>query len=215
MAVMRKEFRTELRARSGVLTACLFGFTTVVALAYATFSKTLSGTIAGGLLFVGLLFASVLSMPRTFLVEEEQGTGDMLRLLARPHAVFWGKALFNFAQMLVVSFVLAGLFVLLMRVPVTVSWLLVVSLIGSSASLAAGVTLSGALVAQAANRAALAAAVALPLLLPMAALAVAGFRVALGDGVLEGGISAGIGLICYGVVSFAIGPYLFAAVWKS
>jgi heme exporter protein B len=212
---MRKEFQTELRARTGVLTAVLFGFTTVVALAYATFSKTLSGTISAGLLFVGLLFSAILSMPRTFLVEEEQGTGDLLRLLARPHAVFWGKALFNLAQMLVTSLVLAALFVLLMRVPVTVPWLLGVSLFGSAASLAAGVTLSGALVAQAANRAALAAAVALPLLLPMAALAVAGLRVALGDGQMAGGVSAGIGLICYGVASFAIGPYLFAAVWKS
>lgn len=215
IAIMRKEFQSELRARTGVLTAVLFGFTTVVALAYATFTKILSGTIAAGLLFVGFLFAAILSLPRTFLVEEEQGTGDLLRLMARPHAVFWGKALFNFVQMLAICTILTGMFILLLKQPVTVPWLLAVCLVGSAASLAAGVTLSGALVAQAANRTALAAAVALPLLLPLAAMAVAGLRVALGDGQLAGGVSAGLGLVCYGIASFAVGPYLFAAVWKS
>jgi len=214
-AVFRKELRSELRGKSGIMTAGLFSLGTVVAVAFASFSKSLSGTYAAGLYWVALLFAAVLTMPRTFLVEEEQGTGDLLRLMARPHAVFWGKALFNFAQMLLTSAVLAWMFVLLVRVPVHVPWLLGVCLIGSSATLAAGVTLSGALVAQAANRAALAAAVALPLLLPLVALGVSGVRVALGDGQIAGGVGAGLGLVCYGIASFAIGPYLFAAVWKS
>jgi len=198
-----------------MMTALLFGFTTVVALAYATLSKILSGTTAAGLLFVGLLFAATLSMPRSFLIEEEQGTGDMLRLIARPHSVFWGKSLFNFAQMLVTGILFTGLSIFLMRIEVPHPGLLAASLFGTSATLAGGVTLTGSLVAQAANRSALASAVSLPLLLPLALLAVSGFRVAFGDGEYLGGVSAGYGLICYGVACFAVGPYLFAAVWKS
>jgi len=40
------------------------------------------------LISVALLFAAIVALPRTVLVEEEQGTGDLLRLLAKPEDVF-------------------------------------------------------------------------------------------------------------------------------
>ena len=55
----------------------------------------------------------------------------------------------------------------------------------------------------------------IPLLLPLIALGVAGMRVALGEGELRGGEEAAFGLLCYGVATLAIGPPLFAAVWKN
>jgi heme exporter protein B len=215
LAVLDKELRTELRARAGLMTAMLFSVSTVVAIAFATFGHRLSGSVGAGLLWVSLLFASLVALPRTFLAEEEQGTANLLRLMARPHAVFWGKAVFNLLQMLLTSAFLAVLFVLLAQVEVARPWLLVGGLAASSAALAGVVTLSGALVAQAVNRGALVGAVALPLLVPLVALGVAALRVALGEGLYSGGINALIGLVGYAVASFAIGPYLFAAIWKS
>ena len=214
-AVFLKELRTELRTKSGLMTAGLFSVVAVVAVSFAAAGGGLPGNLAAGLLWVTLLFASAVSLPRAFVVEDEQGTGDLLRLLARPHAVFWGKALFNLVQMVATGLILAVFFSVLTGTPMTHIGLFLVSLCAGCCALAGTVTLCGALVAQAANRWTLAGAVSLPLLLPMVALGVAATRVAFGVGAFQGGVTGCIGLSCYAVATIAAGPYLFAAVWKS
>lgn len=214
-AILRKEIASEIRTKSGLATVGLFSLAAVVAIAFSAFNIVLGGSLAAGLLWVTLLFTAAVALPRAFVTEEEQGTGDLLRLLARPEAVFWGKALYNLLLMLATAAVLSILFFTLVGKGVDIPWLYAVCLIGSCASLAGTVTLCGALVAQASGRGALAGAISIPLLLPLVALGVAGMRVALGEGVLKGGEEAALGLVCYGVATLAIGPALFAAVWKS
>lgn len=214
-AVLVKELRTELRTKSGLLTAGLFSIVAVVAVAFAAAGQKMAGDLPAGMLWVTLLFASAVSLPRAFVVEDEQGTGDLLRLMARPHAVFWGKALFNLLQMLATALVLALFFAVLTNTAISYLGLYLLGLVAGSAALAGTVTLCGALVAQAANRWTLAGAVSLPLLLPMVALGVSSTRVAFGVGTLEGGVTGCVGLACYAVATFAAGPYLFAAVWKN
>ncbi|HVT12148.1 MAG TPA: heme exporter protein CcmB [Fimbriimonadaceae bacterium] len=214
-AIFRKEIQSELRSKSGLLTSGLFGIVSVVAIAFATLSVKITPTMAAGLFWITLLFSSMISLPRAFTVEEELGTGDLLRLMARPHAVFWGKVLFNLVLLVVTALLLSTLFVLLTQIHIVDPILFALGLLGGVLSLAGGVTLSGALVAQAANRAALAAAVALPLLVPLTAVGVATLRVAFGDTGGTSGYLDALGLVCYGVISVAIGPYLYAVVWKS
>jgi len=217
LAVLRKEIQSEIRGKSGLLNSLLFSVVTVVTVSLSTFGHAISATFGAGMIWVALLFASAVALPRSFTLEEEQGTGDLLRLIARPHAVFWGKALYNLILILIVALVLGGLFLTLVTIkgdkPV-VPWLFAVSLLGAGCALAGAVTLCGALVAQAANRSTLAGTISLPLLLPVLFLGVNGTRAGLGDGVLETGLTATVGLLCYGVASLAIGPYLFAEVWK-
>jgi len=214
-AVFRKEWLNELRTRSGLISSLLFSVVAVVAIALAAFGRTPDPTVAAGLLWVTLVFSSVLALPRSFIVEEETGTADLLRLVARPHAVFWGKALFNLLQMLVTAALLSTLFLLLTSLPVTQSELLIASLFGGCAALAFAVTLCGALVAQAANRAALAGAIGVPLLLPLVLIAIGATRVSFGAGTMEGGLTSAIGLYGYALLMGSATPFLFAAVWKT
>lgn len=214
LSVLRKEFVSEMRQKSGLLTAGLFAVVSVVAVAFASFGNKLTAGFASGLIWVTVLFTAVVAIPRVFLLEEEQGTGDMLRLSARPHAVFWGKGLFAFAQLLAGAAVTSLLFFILTSVPLYGVGIYVVGLTGGCAALAGAVTLCGALVAQAANRAVLAGAIALPLLLPLIALGVAGMRTALEPDGAQGGVEAVLGLWSYAAAVWAIGPHLFAAVWK-
>ena len=171
--------------------------------------------MAAGLIWVAVLFATIVSLPRIFLVEEEVGTMDILRLTARPHAVYWGKALFSLVQAVLVSLLLSAMFLAFVSQKIQYPLLLVLSLVGGSACLASAVTLCGALVAQAANRSALAAAISAPLLLPVITMAVSATRVALGDGRPADGLAATIGLFGYAVASLVLGPWFFAFVWKS
>jgi heme exporter protein B len=214
-AVFMKEIQSEIRSKSGLLTSGLFSLVSVIAIAFSTMSVKVTPTTAAGLYWITLLFSSMISLPRAFTIEEELGTGDLLRLVARPHAVFWGKVLFNLILVILTAALLGTLFFVLANVSIARPGLFVLSMMGAVLALAGGVTLSGALVAQASNRAALAGAIALPLLVPLTAIGVAALRVAFGDSGEAAGFQAAIGLLCYGTASFAIGPYLYAAVWKN
>jgi len=214
-AVFRKEWLNELRTRSGLVSSFLFSVVAVVAVALATFGQTPDPTVAAGLLWVTLLFSAILALPRSFIGEEETGTADLLRLIARPHAVFWGKSLFNLLQMLITALILSTLFLMLTDLRVKEPTLLIGAVIGGCAALALAVTLCGALVAQAANRAALAGAIGLPLLLPLMLIAIGATRVPFGAGSVDGGMQSMFGLYCYALLVGSIAPFLFAAVWKS
>ncbi|HZH97801.1 MAG TPA: heme exporter protein CcmB, partial [Fimbriimonadaceae bacterium] len=208
LAVLRKELVSELRSRAGVLTAGLFSAVSVFAVSMAAFGERLTGSLAAGLLWVTLLFASIVALPRTFVSEQETGTLTLLRLVARPETVFWGKALFNVGQMLLTSLFLSILFLMLLGLEIQIPGLYLLSMVGGSVALAGTVTLCGALVAQAANRSALVGAIALPPLLPLLAMGVGSARVALGEGGLTGGYLSALGLLFYGVAVFAAGPLL-------
>ena len=226
LAVLRKEAATEWRTKTGLMTGGLFGLSTVAALAFAFYNKNPNRLdaqfgdhpmkdVCASLIWTILLFSSVLSLPRAFLAEEENGTADLLRLMARPHAVFWGKMLFNLLQTWVGGLALGGLFVGAVRLEVPHVGLFAACLLGGGAAIAGAVTLCGAIVAQAANRSALAGAVAIPLLLPLLQWGVTGLRAALGVERYGYGVNAAMGMGCYAVAAILIGPYLYAAVWKS
>jgi heme exporter protein B len=221
LAVFAKEWREEARSRVGWFTAGLFALVSVVAAAFVFFGRDVNrpdsgfGEIIAGLLWITLLFSALLSLPRTFLAEEESGTADLLRRWARPHAVYWGKALYGLALCQVLGVAICGLYVMLLGVIVRDLPLLMISLFLGSACLAGTVTLCSALAARAENRAALAAAIAAPLLLPLMQAAVSVTRVAFGSGLVEGAWFAALALAGMAAATLAIGPYLYAAIWKS
>jgi heme exporter protein B len=214
LAVLRKEFRSEIRSPHGLLTGGLFSLLAVVSIMFAAYNMRLTPTMAAGLLWVIFLFAGVAALPRSFIAEEENGTGDLLRVTANPHSVFWGKALFNAALTLATACVLTFLFVVVMNLSVAHLDLMVAGLVGGALALSGAVTLCGALAARAASRQALAGAIALPLVIPVAVWGVTSLRVALGEPGYDAGRAAAIGLIAYGIVSNAVGPFIYAVLWK-
>jgi heme exporter protein B len=169
--------------------------------------------LAAGMFWVALLFAAIVGVARTFVIEEEQGTGDLLRLWADPHSVFWGKTLFNLALILVVALVVLPLFILFVGVSVTQPGLLVAALAAGTAALATAIGLCGALVSRSKSRAALAGVISVPVLLPVVLIGVGALRVAFGDAG-SGGWTAVAGLAGLATAFAAAGPYLYAAVWK-
>lgn len=212
-AVVAKELKTELRNKSATYTAFMLSAVTVFTLAFASYGRQLGPDAASGMLWAALLFAGVGTLTRAFVAEEEQGTGDLLRMWARPHAVYWGKALFAFGEMAVTAALVAVLFLTLTGVGVADLALLSLTLLGGSAAMAGLVTLVSALIARGNNRGTLAGVVALPLLIPLVALGVTGGRAALdGLSVSSGWASCG-GVWLYTLLVLAGAPYQFAAVW--
>jgi len=214
LAIAKKEFQAELRNPSSSFTAIMLTVSTVFTLAFAFSGRKLDGEGAAGMLWASLLFAGVGTLARAFIAEEEQGTGDLLRLWARPHSVFWGKVLFATVQMLVTSVMVCVLFMMLAGLSADQPVLLAFGLIAGSLSLAATVTVVSAIIAQGSNRNTLGGVVALPLLLPLIAMGVLAGRTGIAGTAIFQGQMAIIGIFCYAVLVLAIAPHLFASIWR-
>lgn len=211
--MVRKEALVELRGRHGLYTSLLFAIMTTTAMGVASARSSLSPSMAAGMFWVALLFAGITGLARTFVLEEEQGTGDLLRLWSAPEPVFLGKLIYNFLLLLAVSAVVAPLFVLFTGIEIEKLGLMAIALLAGCAALASGVSLCGALVARSKSRGALAGVISIPVLLPVVLIGVGATRIAFGDPGTSGLISV-FGLAGLAISFAASGPLLYAAVWK-
>ena len=175
-AILCKECLSEWRTRYGLNSALLFSVTTLSAVSFAVGRLTGRPDVLAALLWIVLLFAALVSLSHAFVREVEGRTLTLLRLVASPTAIAFGKLLFNLLFLLVLEAVAVPLFLVLMGGPPP-RWgpFLTLLLLGSLA-LAGCSTLVGAIIAQTRGRGALFAGVSFPLLLPMLAVAVSGTR---------------------------------------
>lgn len=213
-AVFRKEWLSESRSMSGITTTALICFVSIVILNSITYTTKINAVVAAGLYWMILTFSAAIALPRTFLNEEEQKTADFWRIFATPEAVFWGKALFNIAQMLIATTFMTAMFLIMLPVKLDQPLLFVLNAISGAVAIASTVTLAGAIAAPANNRAALSTAISVPLLVFLINLGVTGTATALGEG-LSGGERGVIGMIAYSVAATLLGPVVYSKIWRS
>lgn len=214
-AIVGKELRTELRSKHGLFTAGLFGVLTVVTIVLSSVAEKPTPSLAAAMLVVALVFSSVVTLPRTMIAEDEQGTFALLQLLAEPSAAYFGKLLANTMQMLVSCALLVFLYVAMADIAVERPLFFVLGLFLLSLALSGGTTFCAALALGAANRWLLAGVLAVPLLVPVVFLGVVDVRCGLGAGFVESGTEALVALGGYCLVVFSSGPRLVAAVWRN
>ena len=168
--------RSEWRTRYGLNAALLFAVTTLAAVSFAIGRLGNRTDLMAALLWIVLLFASLASLGHAFVREVEGRTMTLLRLVASPTAIGFGKLLFNLVFLATLEVITVPLFLLLMGGPPP-RWVPFLGLLVlGSIALASATTLVGALIAQTRGRGALLAGASLPLLLPMLAAAVSGTR---------------------------------------
>lgn len=214
-AVLGKDWRTELRARHAVATLVLFAVTTLVVASLAL--GPLGGTpaersnVAAALLWILMLFAAAAGLPRAFVHEEEAHTAAALRLAARPSAVFAGKLAWVASLLAVLEAVATPLAIALFDLEVASPLALAGALAAGGLGLAAATTVLAAIVAQGRGATTLFAALAFPLLVPLAVLAVAATRAALGGG---GSGDLLVQLLLYDGSVVVAGFLLFPVIWN-
>ena len=217
-AVLGKEFVGEIRSRTGIVTGGLFSFATIVTVATALFNKDANQAelrdVCASQIWTIILFAAILTLPRTFLSEEEQGTSDILRLSARPHAIFWGKAIFNLAQMSVLCFIVGILYVGLTGLRAPHVLMFAGTLLAGGAAVTGIITSCGAIASRASNRTLLAGAISLPLVIGPCQWGVTGLRSAMGGGFPQDGWMAVVGLSAYALLTLIVAPWIYATIWK-
>jgi heme exporter protein B len=169
-ALLRKDLRVELRSFESVPAMALFSVTTFVLFHFGLRQDSLSGDLASGVLWVTLLFASVLGINRLFVADAEQGGFDGFLLSpADRSALLLSKALALLSYLVVLELVAVPAFALLLLQPSigpALPGLLVVLALGDIGVAVIG-TLVGALAVRTRARDLLGPLLSLPMLVPV------------------------------------------------
>lgn len=210
---MRSEFRTRY-ALNAIL---MFAVTTLIAISFSIGSFRIDESerpfLYAVLLWIILTFSALSGLARSFVKEEEAGTIDVLKLSARPQAVFLGKLLFNLTLLGALGCIIVPAFVLLMGYQIRSPGVFLSVVISGCLGLGAGTTIIAAMIAKASARGALFSVLSLPLLLPLMITAIRGCeRAAIG---LEGTGWPEVKIaIAYVMIMITVSLFLFPLVWE-
>ncbi len=171
--IIRKDFQAELRSRELIGSMGLFALLSVLVFSFALELDRIARTEAiSGVLWVTIVFASILGLNRSMAMERDQGNLDAL-LIAPIHraAIYGGKLVGNFVFTLIIGLLLLPLMTILYNKSLIDGWLVAVLIMGTLGFTTLG-TLLAAMTVQTRAREALLPIVMLPVVLPLLLAAV-------------------------------------------
>jgi len=168
MAIARKDLRAEIRSRELISTMLMFALLSILIFSFALeLDRVARAEAVSGVLWVTVVFASILGLNRSLVMEREGGTMDaMLLAPISRDAIFFGKLVGSLAFTLVVGLLLLPLMTILYNLPLVTLNLLLVLLLGTLGFATIG-TLLAAMTAQTRARESLLPIVMLPVALPV------------------------------------------------
>lgn len=173
--LLKKDLRIELRKKESLVSMAFFGALILVIMNIAAgIGKSVDVESGAGILWVAVIFSSILGLGRVFAREKEHGcVAALLISPISPGEIFIAKALVNFSLMLLSQLILVPLFYVLFGAnfsggPLTLLPILLLVNLGFSA---AG-TLVSAISAGTRRNEVLLPILLFPLILPLIALAV-------------------------------------------
>ena len=216
-AIWLRDLRSEFRTRYAVNAILMFALTTLIAVSFSIGSFRIGEDeqpfLYAVLLWVILVFSALSGLSRSFVKEEEAGTLDILRLSARPQAVFLGKLFFNLTLLAALELIIVPAFILLMNYKITHPGLFAAMIISGGFGLGAGTTIVAAMIAQASARGALFSVLSFPLLLPLMITAIKGCEKA-AVGMSSTGWPEVRIAVAYGIVMITMSLFLFPLIWE-
>lgn len=168
VAIVRKDFQAELRSRELVGSMGLFALLSILIFSFALELDRIARTEAiSGVLWVTVVFASIIGLNRSMALERDNGNLDALLISPIPRAaIYVGKLVGNFLFTLVIGLLLLPIMTVLYNVSLFDGWLLAVLVMGTLGFTTLG-TLLAAMTVQARAREALLPIVMMPVVLPL------------------------------------------------
>ncbi len=215
LIVLRKDLLIEWRTRARLNALVFFALATLLMFSFALGPDTaLLRKNAAGYLWLGILFASVLSLGESFRIETENMSLDGLRLApTNARAIFLGKAVGNTVMLFMLSMVVTPVTIALFDVTITEGWrpFLQILILGCAAISAPG-TIYAAIASNARARDVLLPLLLFPVLIPGLLGAVKGTQLILeGDPMHQLGSWLGL-LASFNVLYWSLGFALFPKV---
>jgi heme exporter protein B len=175
LSIVRKDLRAELRSRELVSTMGLFALLSILIFSFSLeLDRVARNESVGGVLWVTVVFASVLGLNRSMAMERDQGNLDALLLSPIDRtAIFFGKLLGNFIFTLIVGLILVMLMTILFNISLVAPPMLVLLVLGVLGFSTVG-TLLATMTVQTRARESLLPIVMMPVALPLLLIAVRG-----------------------------------------
>jgi len=213
-AVLAKDLQTELRSRYALNTVLAFVGASLLLILFALKADQLPPTPKSGLVWIVILFSALSSLSRSFVMETERHTFDLLRLHGQPSQVYLGKLCYNFMFTFTVNVCTFVIYLFLLNMPVADGLAFILVLILGTAGLSGVATMLGAIVSQADRKGAIFSVLSIPLLFPLILILVRTTKAALIVGLTENYLNDFWALLGYAGVTITAGILLFDYIWE-
>jgi len=172
-AILRKDLQTELRSRELLSSMGLFALLSIFIFSFALELDRIARQEAiSGVLWVTVVFASILGLNRSLAMERDQGNLDaMLLAPINRTAIFLGKLIGNYLFALTIGLLLLPVMTVLFNMSLIQPWLLLVLVLGTLGFSTVG-TLLATMTVQTRARESLLPILMLPIALPVVIAAV-------------------------------------------
>ncbi|OQY24791.1 MAG: cytochrome C biogenesis protein [Anaerolineaceae bacterium 4572_32.1] len=133
LAIIHKDITAELRTKEMFSSMFVFALLAVIIFNFAFELRVVDAlTIAPGVLWVSVVFAGMLGLNRSFVLEKDRGCLDGLLLAPMDRsAIYFGKMAGNFIFITVVEAMILPIFAALLNVNLIQPWILGVLLLGT------------------------------------------------------------------------------------
>ncbi len=209
--MLRKELCVGFRSRTRWVVMFMFAVTMLACVSLAVGGMGLPVSVQAALLWILIFFAALTGTGQTFTDEAQQGTFLLLRSYGQAQTVLFGKMVFMFLELLLLTLVIVPLACVFLNIDIAQPLPLVAVLLLGLAGIAGAGTLVAFLTLSAKVRNGLFFILMLPLLLPVFLTAIAVTTAA-----LEGRFAAVswlFGLALYDALLIAGSSVLFDYVW--
>lgn len=212
-AILAKDLQTELRSRYAINTVLAFVGASLLLILFALKANQLSPTPKSALVWIVILFAALSSLSRSFVMETERKTFNLLRLHGTAAEVFVGKLCYNFLFTLTVNITTFILYIFLLGMPVADVFAFFLVLFLGTAGLSGVATMLGAIVSQADRKGAIFSVLGIPLMFPLILILVRTTKAALIEGFTDKYINDFWALFGFAGVTITAGILLFDYIW--
>ncbi|MCM2271482.1 MAG: heme exporter protein CcmB [candidate division Zixibacteria bacterium] len=212
-AVFAKDLRLELRSRYALNAILMFGVTTLAVVSFSLGQAGLPPKLLAALFWIIMFFSAMSGLAHVFVREEEAGTALVLKLRAEPDAIYWGKLIFNFTLLAIMTAIITPMFFIFTDAPTgNIGPFLAVLILGVI-GLCGATTIIAAIIAKVAVKGALFAVLSFPVLVVLLLLLVGASTKVLDGRPLADIFTEIQGLIAYCVVMITASILLFKFVW--
>ena len=212
-AILAKDLQTELRSRYALNTVLAFVGASLLLILFALNAEQLPPIPQSGLVWVIILFAALSSLSRSFVMETDRQTYNLLRLHSEATEVFLGKLCFNYLFTLTVNVTTFGAYIFLLGISIADGWAFLLVLLLGTAGLSGVATMLGAIVSQADRKGAIFSVLSIPLLIPLILILVQLTKAALIATFTEPYINNAMALLGYAGTTITAGILLFDYIW--
>lgn len=212
IGILYKEFKSEFRNAYNASTIIIFCIVSLI-IVYLALGEYLNvPQIFSGVYWLIIFFTAMITLPRSFISDEETGVATLIRLNTDSLSVLMGKLIYNLINILIMTFITGvSLFILSEIIIIQLLEFIIISIL-VCICFAVASTLLSAIIAKSSKRTSLLPLMGFPILIPVIYLGIDVTSMAI-SGLLEDCYDI-IYLILYAIILLSISMILFDFIWE-